>query len=160
MYVRKTQRGRNGNSVGLGLKGQIALARVGQARAIDHRPACCCRAEYQPQSPCGGGYPTAPVDLFWAAEALPEVTGYLIEHNDGFRTTTLLTGIADFNYAGITTEGKIFNCQMMLPMPNRNATTADFFNPLVRHIENMVLSNQLPYPVERTLLTSGMVIGG
>ena len=110
--------------------------------------------------PAVEGYPTAPVDLLWAAEALPEVTGYLIEHNDGFRTTTLLTGIADFNYAGITTEGKIFNCQMMLPMPNRNATTADFFNPLVRHIENMVLSNQLPYPVERTLLTSGMVIGG
>ncbi len=110
--------------------------------------------------PAVEGYPTAPVDLLWATEALPEVIGYLIEHNDGFRTTALLTKIADFNYAGMTEEGKIFQCQMMLPMPNRNATTADFFNPLVRHIENMVVSNQLPYPVERTLLTSGMVIGG
>ncbi len=106
------------------------------------------------------GYLTGPVDLLWAAESLPESIGYLIEHKDGFQTTALLTKIADFNYAGITSEGKISNCQMMLPMPNRNATTADFFNPLVRHIENMILSNHLPYPVERTLLTSGMVIGG
>jgi hypothetical protein len=30
----------------------------------------------------------------------------------------------------------------------------------VRHIEDMVLTGKAPYPVERTLLTSGMVIGG
>jgi hypothetical protein len=48
---------------------------------------------------------------------------------------------------------------MYLPMPTQSATTADFFSPLVGHIENMVLSNRAPYPVERTLLTSGMVIG-
>lgn len=49
---------------------------------------------------------------------------------------------------------------MYLPMPGQSATTADFFNPLARHIETMVLENRAPYPVERTLLTSGMVIGG
>jgi hypothetical protein len=49
---------------------------------------------------------------------------------------------------------------MYLPMPTQSATTADFFNPLARHIETMVLENRAPYPVERTLLTSGMVIGG
>ena len=47
---------------------------------------------------------------------------------------------------------------MFLPMPTSVATTADFFNPLVHHIERMVLDNHAPYPVERTLLTSGMVI--
>jgi hypothetical protein len=47
---------------------------------------------------------------------------------------------------------------MYLPMPGRGASTANFFNPLVRHIENMVLDNRAPYPVERTLLTSGMTM--
>ena len=47
---------------------------------------------------------------------------------------------------------------MYLPMPTHSATTADFFNPLIRHIEKMVLENRAPYPVERTLLTSGMTL--
>jgi hypothetical protein len=39
-----------------------------------------------------------------------------------------------------------------------SASTADFFNPLVRHIEDLVLDRRANYRVERTLLTSGMVI--
>ena len=71
-----------------------------------------------------------------------------------------LARIRDFNYAGLRREtGDIVACQMYLPMPTQSATTADFFNPLVRHIETMVLQQRAPYAVERTLLTSGMVIG-
>jgi hypothetical protein len=47
---------------------------------------------------------------------------------------------------------------MYLPMPGHSATTADFFNPLIHHIETLVLEDRAPYPVERTLLTSGMTL--
>lgn len=111
--------------------------------------------------PVEGGYPTAPVSFEWARKALPDSIGYFIKHRDGFRTTMLLTAIRDFNYAGMRKDnGEIVSCQMYLPMPGSSATTADFFNPLARHIETLVLENKAPYPVERTLLTSGMVIGG
>ena len=111
--------------------------------------------------PVEGGYPTAPVTFAWARQTLPEITAYFIEHRDGFRTTIFLTGIRDFNYAGYLPEAdRIISCQMYLPMPTHGSTTADFFNPLTHHIESLVLENRAPYPVERTLLTSGMVIGG
>ena len=110
--------------------------------------------------PVETGYPTEKVTLDWAQRTLGATTGYFVEHSDGFRTSIFLTGIRDFNYAGMTAEGKIVGCQMMLPMPGRNATTADFFNPLSRHVEEMVVTGKTIYPIERTLLTSGMVIGG
>ena len=111
--------------------------------------------------PVEGGYPTAPITFEWAREKMPDSIGYLIEHRDGFRTTMLLCPIQDFNYAGMRSDtGEIVSCQMYLPMPTHGSTTADFFNPLARHIETTVLTGKAPYPVERTLLTSGMVIGG
>lgn len=111
--------------------------------------------------PVEGGFPTAPVTYEWIKKSLPDTLAYFVEHLDGFRTTIFLSGIRDFNYAGYLEDSdEIFSCQMFLPMPGRNATTADFFNPLTRHIEETILQRKTPYPVERTLLTSGMVIGG
>jgi hypothetical protein len=110
--------------------------------------------------PVETGFPTDPVSMEWFQRALPDTTGYLIEHLDGLRTTMLLTGIRDFNYAGMLRDGSIVSCQMYLPMPTHGSTTADFFNPLVRHVETTIIDRKSPYPVERTLLTSGMVIGG
>lgn len=118
--------------------------------------AALCRSHNLPVS---GGYPTDRVSFEWARQALPDTLAYFIEHRDGFRTTLFLTAIRDFNYAGLRRDNhEIVSCQMYLPMPTQSATTADFFNPLVRHIETLVLENRAPYPVERTLLTSGMVI--
>ena len=110
--------------------------------------------------PVEGGFPTEPVTIEWAQTALPEVTAYFIKHRDGFQTSIFLTGIRDFNYAGHLADGRIVSCQMYLPMPTHGSTTADFFNPLTHHIESLVINSKAPYPVERTLLTSGMVIGG
>lgn len=117
-----------------------------------------CRSHHLPVD---NGFPTAPVDLQWARQALPQITAYFVEHLDGFRTTIFLTGIRDFNYAGMRADtGEIIGCQFMLPMPGSSATTADFFTPLIQHIEQMILTGKTAYPIERTLLTSGMVIGG
>ena len=110
--------------------------------------------------PTKEGFPTDPTSMDWLHSKMPDSTGYIVEHNDGLRTTMLLTGIRDFNYAGMTKDGKVISCQMYLPMPGHGSTTADFFNPLARHIETMMIDGKAPYPVERTLLTSGMVIGG
>jgi hypothetical protein len=112
--------------------------------------------------PVDGGYPTDPITFEWAKKTFGgNVTAYLIEHRDGFRTTLLLCPIQDFNYAGLRADNnKIVSCQMYLPMPTHGSTTADFFNPLARHIEDVVLTEKTPYPVQRTLLTSGMVIAG
>ena len=111
--------------------------------------------------PVDTGYPTAPVTFEWAEKALTDSIGYLIEHRDGFKTTMLMSPIRDFNYAGLRADNdEIVSCQMYLPMPTHGSSTADFFNPLARHIETLVIENAAPYPVQRTLLTSGMVIAG
>ena len=111
--------------------------------------------------PVDTGYPSGPVTFEWAEKTLADSTGYLIEHRDGFKTTMIMAPIRDFNYAGLRADNnEIVSCQMYLPMPTHGSSTADFFNPLARHIETLVNENRAAYPIERTLLTSGMVIGG
>jgi hypothetical protein len=109
--------------------------------------------------PVKEGYHTDAISFDWARRALPEGYAYFIEHLDGMKTTLFMLGIRDFNYAGLHADtGNITSCQMFLPMPSAVSTTADFFNPLVHHIEDMVLQNKAAYPIERTQLTSGVLI--
>lgn len=111
--------------------------------------------------PVEGGFTTGEVSYEWIKQKMPMTLAYFIEHLDGFRTVIFLTSIRDFNYAGyLRDRDEILSCQMYLPMPNHGSTTADFFNPLTRHIEDTIINRHAAYPVERTLLTSGMVIGG
>jgi hypothetical protein len=111
--------------------------------------------------PVKDGYPTEAVTFDWARRSFPEGWAYFVEHRDGFRTTLFMLPIRDMNYAGLNSRtGEIISCQMYLPMPGHGSTTADFFNPQIRHIERMVVENRAPYPIERTLLTSGMTMAG
>jgi hypothetical protein len=120
--------------------------------------AALCRSH---NLPVEGGYPTDPVSYEWFRRVQPNTIGFFVEHVDGFRTSIYLTSVQDFNYAGyVVDKDAIVSCQMYLPMPGHGSSTADFFTPLIHHIEDMVITGEAPYPVERTLLTSGMVIGG
>ena len=94
-------------------------------------------------------------------KTFPNAWAYFIKHLDGFKTTMLMASIQDFNYAGMRADNnEIISTQMYLPMPTHGSSTADFFHPLSRHIENTVITGKVPYPVERTLLTSGMTLAG
>jgi hypothetical protein len=106
-------------------------------------------------------YPSSLPDLAWLKRNHKNPTAYFFQHVDDFHSSLfLLNGIlSDFNYAGLVRNtGEILSCQMYLPMPPVVSTEADFFNPLVHHVEQMILDGVAPYPVERTLLTSGMTL--
>jgi hypothetical protein len=45
-------------------------------------------------------------------------------------------------------------------MPDGRTTLANFFSPLVHHMEELFVSGKSPYPVERTLLTTGLTAAG
>ena len=156
---------RRGGEVGIAavtaLKGQALWDEMDKPSREDTRKLFVAAMTRSHNLPVEGGFPTDPVTYEWAKRVMNGTIAYFIEHRDGFRTTMFLCPIQDFNYAGMRSDnGEIISCQMYLPMPTHGSTTADFFNPLARHIENLVLEGKTPYPIERTLLTSGMVIGG
>jgi hypothetical protein len=88
---------------------------------------------------------------------------YRYQHADGLMSTMILLGglIEDFNFAArIEGRAEPFSTQMYLPMPPGRTTLANFFSPLVNHAEKMYLTGKPDYPVERTLLTTGLTAAG
>jgi len=93
-----------------------------------------------------------PIQTFPAIPA----TAFLIEYRDGLRGTVLLLNgqIQDFCFAAkIKGESKPASCLFYLPMP----PGAKYFDCLVGNIEKLFETEKSPYPVERTLLTSGIL---
>ena len=85
---------------------------------------------------------------------------YQYEHNDGLKSTMILLNgvVRDFNFAAHLSErGDPLSTQMYLPMPPAYTTLANFFSPQVNNVEQMFLTGKATYPVERTLLTTGLV---
>jgi hypothetical protein len=88
---------------------------------------------------------------------------YRYEHLDGLKCTMMLMNglVKDFNFAAeMEGTNKIFSTQMYLPMPDGRTTLASFFSPLVNNMEKMFLMGKPTYPVERTLLTTGLTAAG
>jgi hypothetical protein len=93
-------------------------------------------------------------------ELVKDPIAYQCEHRDGLKCTMILLNglVRDFNFAAhLEGRDEPLSTQMYLPMPRAHATLANFFSPLVHHIEQLFLTGQSPYPVERTLLTTGLV---
>ena len=94
---------------------------------------------------------------------VPDPIAYQYQHNDGLISTMILFNglVKDFNFAAeIEGRREPFSTQMYLPMPDGRTTIADFFNGLVNNMEKMFLAGKPTYPVERTLLTTGLVAAG
>ncbi len=97
-------------------------------------------------------------DLVGSGEArklasLPEA--YIIEYQDGLRATMLnLRGVVqDFNFAArIKGVGNLSTQFLLTPNPNVTYSAC-----LMHKVEQMFSTGIAPYPVERTLLTSGML---
>jgi hypothetical protein len=88
---------------------------------------------------------------------------YRYQHADGLKCTMLLMNglVRDFNFAAYVNGSRDpWSTQMYLPMPDGRTTLANFFSPLVNHMENMFLTGRTSYPVERTLLTTGLTAAG
>jgi len=81
-------------------------------------------------------------------------TAFLLEYRDGTRGTVLLLNghVQDFTLAAkIKGESKPASTLFYLPSP----PGARYFDALVMNIEKLLETGKSPYPVERTLLTSG-----
>ncbi len=81
-------------------------------------------------------------------------TAFLLEYRDGTRGTVLLLNghLRDFVFAAkVKGEPKPASCLFCLPQP----PGARFFDALNQNIEKFFETGKAPYPVERTLLTTG-----
>jgi hypothetical protein len=80
---------------------------------------------------------------------------YFIEHNDGLRTTLLMLNgaVGDFTFAARVQGLGVVSTQFFLsPVPNVTYSAC-----LVDKIEETFRTGTAPYPVERTLLVSGVL---
>ena len=80
---------------------------------------------------------------------------YFIEYADGLRATLLMLdgALRDFNFAArVKGRGIVSNQFLLTPEPNVTYSAC-----LISKVEAMFSSGKAPYPVERTLLTSGML---
>jgi hypothetical protein len=94
----------------------------------------------------------------FSVQNMPPVppTAFLIEYRDGTRGTVLLLNghVQDFTFAGkVKGEAKPSSCLYYLPPP----PGARYFDAQVAAIEKMLETGQPTYPVERTLLTTGVL---
>lgn len=88
-----------------------------------------------------------------------EPIAYRVEHADGLKTTMLLVEglVGDITFAA-RLKGKEHPLSTLMYLHPRNL--CNFFSPLCYAMEEMFLTGVATYPVERTLLTTGLTAAG
>lgn len=86
---------------------------------------------------------------------VPNPAAYLIERNDGLKTTLLMLNgaLEDYTFATELENGQVISTQFFLP-PTPNVT---YSACLVAQIEEMFMTGRAPYPVERTQVASSIL---
>jgi hypothetical protein len=119
-------------------------------RAVDERPWIAELAEAAcAQIPGRAGMSLEAV--------IPQPALFLVEYRDGFRGAVLMHTADDgvletFAYAGRTASGEVAACEIFLPEDPH-----PHFSYLSLNVEEMFLTGKPTYPIERTLLTTGVL---
>jgi hypothetical protein len=118
--------------------------------------ACLCRSQTLAQAPAFSHRHPTPKQM---REWVKEPVAYRFEYADGLKATMLLMNglVGDFTFAArLKGEAEPLSTLFYLP-PNPNVT---YSAALMSKAEETFLTGKAPYPVERTLLTSGLVAAG
>jgi hypothetical protein len=118
--------------------------------------ACLSRSQTLAQAEtCSHRYPTTAQLRAWVKEPV----AYRFEYADGLKATMLLMNglVDDFTFAArLAGRKEPLSTLFYLPPPPNVAYSA----ALMSKAEEMFLTGKAPYPIERTLLTTGLVAAG
>ncbi len=118
--------------------------------------ACLCRTQTLAQAPTTSDRHPTPEQI---REWVKDPVAYRFEYNDGLKATMLLMNglVEDFTFAArLKNQSQPLSTLFYLP-PNPNVT---YSAALMSKAEENFLTGKPPYPIERTLLTSGLVEAG
>ena len=122
--------------------------------------ACLCRSFSL--APARDGFN----HIFPTNDQIPELVrqqpvAYRFQYADGLRGTILLVeGLVEDITVAAKLKGQANPFSLLFYLGSGHHMQPNFFNPLTHHIENLIATGKPPYPIERTLLTTGMTAAG
>jgi len=90
-----------------------------------------------------------------------EPVAYRIEYTDGLKGTMFLVeGLVRDITAAVRLADRQDPLSLLFYLGAGHEMQPNFFNPMCHHIENLIVHGTPPFPIERTLLTTGLGIAG